>query len=592
MPLYFVARIKKESTDLSVSPGSPISFAFGYSNKEGLLHALGTWITSLTVSGEYKPIAAVIYAPEEMRSIIDTLWLVHDIIPRFFVTRTDDARQPSIDSEVESLARSFDENMMIPVGVLPHNEVIVQEMNTLDPYRRLTTDRDLSLLFHFASKMDGKTVVFISSSWQGGGVALMRHALIRLLRLVGVDVHWYTLKPSPVAFEVTKNKFHNVLQAVADPQTRLTGKDRDEYEVWIRENSEILKNNYKNASVIIIDDPQPSGLIPYIRKTNSRAKIIFRSHIQIQASLTQIPGTPQYETWQYLWQFIRQVDLYVSHPVPAFVPADVPDEKVVYMPATTDPLDGLNKPLTPGQVAYYRTWFDRIILETGQTPLLPDRPYIIQIARFDPAKGIPDVLKAYKRLVYRLSESGHEPVQLVICGHGAVDDPGSSELYKETLRSIREEYAEVAPDIKVALIPPSDQMLNVLLRGATVALQLSHKEGFEVKITEALMKSVPVVAYSTGGIPLQINDGHGGFLVKAGDTNAVADRVFELLTDESLLSRMKNDASKAFKPEVSTVANAINWLYLCDKICTSEGLSGHTKEVRNRVEDTVTFIAG
>jgi hypothetical protein len=32
---------------------------------------------------------------------------------------------------------------------------------------------------------------FFSSTPQGGGVALMRHALIRLFRIVGVDCKWY-----------------------------------------------------------------------------------------------------------------------------------------------------------------------------------------------------------------------------------------------------------------------------------------------------------------------------------------------------------------------------------------------------------------
>lgn len=48
---------------------------------------------------------------------------------------------------------------------------------------------------------------------------------------------------------------------------------------------------------------------------------------------------------------------------------------------------------------------------------------------------------------------------------------------------------------------PMDEMLNTLLRGCVIAMQLSLREGFEVKVTEALMKGKPVVAYRTGGIP-------------------------------------------------------------------------------------------
>ena len=36
-------------------------------------------------------------------------------------------------------------------------------------------------------------IAFFSSTPQGGGVALMRHALIRLFRLLGVDAKWVRL---------------------------------------------------------------------------------------------------------------------------------------------------------------------------------------------------------------------------------------------------------------------------------------------------------------------------------------------------------------------------------------------------------------
>jgi alpha,alpha-trehalose phosphorylase (configuration-retaining) len=40
-------------------------------------------------------------------------------------------------------------------------------------------------------KTMGTKVAFFSSTPQGGGVALMRHALIRLFKLMGVDAKWY-----------------------------------------------------------------------------------------------------------------------------------------------------------------------------------------------------------------------------------------------------------------------------------------------------------------------------------------------------------------------------------------------------------------
>jgi alpha,alpha-trehalose phosphorylase (configuration-retaining) len=48
-------------------------------------------------------------------------------------------------------------------------------------------------MLNYAKKLRGaKTkVAFFSSTPQGGGVALMRHALVRFSRLMGVDLTWY-----------------------------------------------------------------------------------------------------------------------------------------------------------------------------------------------------------------------------------------------------------------------------------------------------------------------------------------------------------------------------------------------------------------
>lgn len=40
-------------------------------------------------------------------------------------------------------------------------------------------------------KRNNTKIAFFNSTPQGGGVALMRHALIRFLRLIGVDCTWY-----------------------------------------------------------------------------------------------------------------------------------------------------------------------------------------------------------------------------------------------------------------------------------------------------------------------------------------------------------------------------------------------------------------
>src|SRR5207245_11270667 len=103
-------------------------------------------------------------------------------------------------------------------------------------------------------------------------------ALTELLLRVYVYVQWYVLIPRKEAFDITKSKFHNVLQAVARQDTELTETDKLLYEDWMKENAEALQGVFQQADMVVIDDPQPAGLIPYIKQANHDAKLIYRSH--------------------------------------------------------------------------------------------------------------------------------------------------------------------------------------------------------------------------------------------------------------------------------------------------------------------------
>lgn len=67
----------------------------------------------------------------------------------------------------------------------------------------------------------------------------MRHALVRLCRLVGIDVVWRTPEGHPTIFDITKRKIHNVLQGVADTGEEMTDEDKRWFEVWTEQNCEL-----------------------------------------------------------------------------------------------------------------------------------------------------------------------------------------------------------------------------------------------------------------------------------------------------------------------------------------------------------------
>lgn len=71
----------------------------------------------------------------------------------------------------------------------------------------------------------------------------------------------------------------------------------------------------------------------------------------------------------------------------------------------------------------------------------------------------------------------------------------------------------------------------------------SRQEGFGIVFLEAMALGKPVIAGNHGGAPEIVEDGVTGFLVNPGDPQALADRLIQLLRDESL-SRKMGDAGR------------------------------------------------
>jgi trehalose synthase len=121
---------------------------------------------------------------------------------------------------------------------------------------------------------------------------------------------------------------------------------------------------------------------------------------------------------------------------------------------------------------------------------------------------------------------------LILAGGGADDDPEGAAVLEE----VREASAEDS-DIHVLLLPPySDLEINALVRGSTIVMQKSIKEGFGLTVAEALWKGKPVIGGAVGGIKLQVINGVTGFLVHSPE--GAATRLSQLLADPQLCQRL------------------------------------------------------
>ncbi|KAG0130319.1 trehalose phosphorylase [Tuber indicum] len=505
------------------------------------------------------------------------------------------------DSAAQECIGYFDQdhNPIVRIGsrnqVLPDADGAIKLAEGLTDYESTVHKDTWKTVLQYASELrgynDGPTtrdparppvkIAFFSATPQGGGVALMRHALVRFCSELDVDMNWYIPEADAEAFRVTKTN-HNILQGVANPEVRFDDEKQALLNDWMRRNAERYWLSPGGplapggADVVVIDDPQMPALIPLIKKARPEVKIIYRSHIEVRKDLVERVGSPQEQVWQWIWDYVKEADVFISHPVDKFVPHNVPFDMIGLMPACTDWLDGLNKPMRERDLKFYHRNLHILCNERKMNHLLyPAREYITQIARFDPSKGIPEVIESYRKLCDRIIAHAPErlPPQLLICGHGAIDDPDAEMVFAETTQLLKQPiYAAIAKDVVVARIGPSDQMLNAMITTAKIVLQLSLREGFEVKVSEALYHGKPVVATRTGGIPLQIEHGKSGFLVKVGDTDSVANHLFDLYTDHDLYTKMSNHAKASVSDEVGTVGNAACWLYLVAKLARGEDL--------------------
>jgi len=150
----------------------------------------------------------------------------------------------------------------------------------------------------------------------------------------------------------------------------------------------------------------------------------------------------------------------------------------------------------------------------------------VQVSRFDRFKDPVGVIEAC-RLARR-----HLPLQLVLAGGGASDDPEGEAVLNEVRRAAGDD-----PWIHVLLLPAdAHRTINALQRAADIVVQKSTREGFGLTVTEGMWKGKPVIGGDVGGIRIQVIDHFTGFRVRTPEGAAL--RIRYLLTKRDKLERM------------------------------------------------------
>ncbi|MGQ9720477.1 MAG: glycosyltransferase [Candidatus Jordarchaeum sp.] len=400
-------------------------------------------------------------------------------------------------------------------------------MRSLEDYREIVGDRVISQIHRLASKLYGKHIVHVNSTYQGGGVAEILESLVPLMNDAGLDADWRILHGTPDFFTITK-KFHNALQGESINFTEMKKR------LYLQANEDFSVYANIDHDCVIVHDPQPLPLIRFYKK---RQPWIWRCHVDC--------SNPNEEVWDYFKNFVLRYDAIIISSED-YRRVNLPVDQRIIHPAI-DPLDTKNIELSDSDIEKYLKKFD----------VPTDKPLITQISRFDKWKDPEGVLNVFKLVKEKVD------CRLVLCGSMASDDPEGMKIYEK----VRRKAKNLIKNNDVILITSENNILvNALQRTSNVIVQKSQREGFGLTITEALWKGTPVVASSVGGICLQIIDGENGFLLEPNDNRGFADRITQLLKNPNQAKEMGKKGKEIVRKNFLITRLLMDYLILLNDV--------------------------
>ena len=372
----------------------------------------------------------------------------------------------------------------------------------LASYRKSAGDEAIDTLHELAGTLRGVRVVHLSATPYGGGVAELLRSQVPLLRDLGIAADWKLIRGSDEFFVVTK-AIHNGLQGADE---RITDAQWETYRSISERSAAQLDHGY---DVVVVHDPQPLAVAELAGRGGSLW--VWRCHIDT--------SQPNPAIWERLVPYVESYDAAVFT-LGGFVPPNLPVSRVEIIPPAIDPESPKNIELGSHLARRVLSW-----IGVDMT-----RPLITQVSRFDPWKDPFGVIDAYRLVKQQVPE-----VQLALVGSMPFDDPQGWAIYAQLERVVRDE-----PDLFLFtnLTGVGNVEVNAFQRLSDVVVQKSIREGFGLVVSETLWKGTPVVAGRAGGIPLQLRDGTGGFLVDS--VPECADRVVELLHNPDLGEELGN----------------------------------------------------
>lgn len=175
--------------------------------------------------------------------------------------------------------------------------------------------------------------------------------------------------------------------------------------------------------------------------------------------------------------------------------AGLPEQKLLTIHYGLDDLPAARSELTPEQAG-----------------ISPTAPLVLAIGRLIEQKDHETLLRAFA-----LVRGRHPEARLAILGWG---------ILEEQTRALARDLG-----LEDALTLPGRVEPRAWLDRADVFAHTSRWEGFGIVLLEAMLSGLPVVATRVSAVPEIVADGETGVLLEAGDAEAVAAALSELLAD-------------------------------------------------------------
>jgi len=187
---------------------------------------------------------------------------------------------------------------------------------------------------------------------------------------------------------------------------------------------------------------------------------------------------------------------------------------------------------------------------------LPESSHLILfVGRLDPVKGLDTLLHAMCKLT-ELEPELSKRLCLAVIG-GDADENGTN--MGEELECLDKLKNEVGiADLVIFLGSRAQDTLPYYYSAAEVCVVPSHYESFGLVALEAMACGTPVIASRVGGLQHTVEDSVTGFLVPAGDPDALADKLRLILCEHDLRERLATHARRK--------AQAYTWQSVADCI--------------------------